>query len=200
MKIRRFFAGKGQVDAEQVERVAEAVQNEEEPIDPGDLREKTDLSKTKLGTALKYLEEAGVVETLPTGEVTLNDQPSDINEAAELAVQAQERRQQVERSRLEMMRGYAEVRDCRREYLLNYFGEKLDRACGFCDNCEAGVTVEDESQKPFPLNSRVFHKSWGEGIVMRHEGDKILILFDQVGYKTLGVNIALQRGLLKRAG
>jgi ATP-dependent DNA helicase RecQ len=68
------------------------------------------------------------------------------------------------------------------------------------DNCEAGVTVEEESQKPFPLNSQVVHKSWGEGMVMRYEGDKIVILFDQVGYKTLGVNIALQRGLLKRAG
>ncbi len=201
LKIRRFFASKGQVDAEQVERVAEAVQNEEEPIDPAELREKTDLSKTKLGTALSHLEEVGVVETLPTGEVTLSEQPPDISEAAEEVVRAQERRQQFERSRLEMMRGYAEAHDCRHEYLLNYFGEMLDEPCGFCDNCKAGVTVEeDEGKKPFPLNSRVVHKSWGEGQVMRYEGDKMVILFDRVGYKTLGVEIALLRGLLKQAG
>lgn len=201
LNLRRFFASKGQVDAEQVERVAYVLQNEEEPIDPADLREKTDLSKTKLGTALNHLASVGVVETLPTGEVTVSEQPPDISEAAELAVQAQERRQQFERSRLEMMRGYAEVRHCRREYLLNYFGEKLDQPCGFCDNCKAGITEQnDEGQKPFPLNSRVVHKTWGEGLVMRYEGDKMVILFDQVGYKTLGVDIALQRGLLKQAG
>lgn len=173
------------------------------------MREKTDLSKTKLGTALNHLASVGVVESLPTGEVTVSEQPPDISEAAELAVQAQERRQQFERaaqrvpsgSRLEMMRGYAEVRHCRREYLLNYFGEKLDQPCGFCDNCKAGITEQnDEGQKPFPLNSRVVHKTWGEGLVMRYEGDKMVILFDQVGYKTLGVDIALQRGLLKQAG
>lgn len=81
-----------------------------------------------------------------------------------------------------MMRGYAELHNCRREYLLNYFGEKLDQPCGFCDNCKAGAIVKkDEGKKPFPLNSRVVHKSWGEGQVMRYEGDKMVILFERVG-------------------
>ncbi|MBD0345204.1 MAG: hypothetical protein ICV63_10360, partial [Coleofasciculus sp. Co-bin14] len=38
---------------------------------------------------------------------------------------------------------------------------------------------------------------WGEGVVMRYEGDKMLILFDEVGYKTLGVDFVRHRGLLK---
>jgi ATP-dependent DNA helicase RecQ len=140
----------------------------------------------------------GVVETLATGEVVPSEQPPEVSEAVEEAVQAQERYQQYVRSRLEMMRGYAEVRDCRREYLLNYFGEKLEEPCGFCDNCKAGVVVEEDSNsKPFPLNSRVVHSSWGEGVVMRYEGDKMLILFDEVGYKTLGVDFVRHRGLLK---
>jgi ATP-dependent DNA helicase RecQ len=200
LNLRRFFASKGQVNAEHVERVACVLQNEEEPLDPADLCEKTELSKTKIGTAVNYLASVGIVESLPTGEVILSQQPPDISAAAELAVQAQERRQQFERSRLEMMRGYAEVRNCRREYVLNYFGEKLAQPCGFCDNCKAGITEhQDEGQKPFPLNSRVVHKTWGEGLVMRYEGDKMVILFDQVGYKTLGIEIALRRGLVKQA-
>ncbi|HBB35062.1 MAG TPA: recombinase RecQ [Cyanobacteria bacterium UBA8803] len=199
LKIRRFFASGGQVDTEQVERVAEVIQKEDEPIAPTDLREKTDLSKSKLATALTHLSEVGVVERLPTGEVTLSPEPPDITEAASAAVRSQEIRQQFERSRLEMMRGYAEVRNCRREYLLNYFGESLDEPCGFCDNCCYGLSEErDEGRQPFPLNSRVVHTSWGEGLVMRYEGDKMVILFDRVGYKTLAVELVLERGLLNQ--
>jgi ATP-dependent DNA helicase RecQ len=32
---------------------------------------------------------------------------------------------------------------------------------------------------------------------MRYEGDKMVILFDEVGYKTLGVDFVTVRGLLK---
>lgn len=200
LNLRRFFAGSGQVEPEQVEQVAEILQQQSEPIAPQSLREQVDLSQTKLKTALSRLAEVGAVETLPTGEVAISPLASDISEAAESAVQAQERRQQWERSRLEMMRGYAEVRDCRRKYLLNYFGEALAAPCDNCDNCKAGVTADPpaEDNHPFPVNTRVKHKSWGEGVVMRHEADKVVVLFDQVGYKTLGVNLARLYGLLRR--
>jgi ATP-dependent DNA helicase RecQ len=163
------------------------------------LQEQTNLSQSKLTKALSRLEEVGVVETLPTGEVVPSEQPPEVSEAAEEAALAQERYQQYLRSRLEMIRGYAELHDCRRKYLLNYFGETLEEPCGFCDNCKAGVVVEDSGSQPFPLNSRVVHSSWGEGQVMRYEGDKMVILFDEVGYKTLGVDLVRQRGLIQEA-
>ena len=98
------------------------------------------------------------------------------------------------------MRGYAEVADCRREFLLNYFGEEIDDPCGFCDTCDAGITVEEEEENmPFPINSRVIHKSWGEGLVLRYEGDKMVVLFDAVGYKTLAVELVVESGLLVTA-
>lgn len=199
LNIRRFLASSGQVDAEEVEQVAAVVHEHDEPIKRRELREQAGLSQAKVATALSRLEEVGVVEMLPTGEVVECQEPPEISEAAQEAIHAQERYQQYMRSRLEMMRGYAEVHDCRREYLLNYFGEKLEEPCGFCDNCKAGVVVEDGS-KPFPLSSRVVHSSWGEGLVMRYEGDKMVILFDNVGYKTLSVDLVTQRGLLKQAG
>ncbi len=198
--LRRFFAGSGQVDQEQVEKVAEVIEGCEEPVDPRELREKTGLSQTKLTTALSRLEEVGAVEVTATGEVVA-DKSLDVGEASEEAARAQEHREEFERSRIEMMRGYAEVRDCRRGYLLNYFGEEFDDPCGNCDNCEAGVVAEeDEGEEPFPINSRVVHKKWGEGMVQRYEGDKMVVLFDEVGYKTLGVDLVEEQGLLEPAG
>ena len=44
------------------------------------------------------------------------------------------------------------------------------------------------------------HKSWGKGLVTGYEGDKITVLFDKVGYKTLAVDFALEQDLLKRLG
>jgi superfamily II DNA helicase RecQ len=59
--------------------------------------------------------------TVPNSEVAQGEQPHDLEEASEEAARAQEHRGQFDRSRVEMIRGYAEAHACRREYLLNYF-------------------------------------------------------------------------------
>lgn len=199
LNLRRFLAGGSQLDAEQVEQVIEAVQAAESPMNPKDLQAATDLSRAKLKTALNRLDDLGVLETLPTGEVIPQDEPPNLDQAVQKALHLQERRQQFERSRLEMIRSYAEVHDCRRRFLLNYFGEELLEPCGFCDNCKTGQSNEaDTGLQPFPLNSRVTHKSWGEGLVMRYESGKITVLFDEVGYKTLEVGTVLLQRLLRQ--
>ncbi|MFL5665238.1 MAG: RecQ family zinc-binding domain-containing protein, partial [Ktedonobacteraceae bacterium] len=186
--------------ADQVELVAEMIQRHDGRVEPEELRSELGLSQTKITQILTRLEEVGVIEMLPNGEVLPGEQPPDLSEAAEEAVQMQESRRQFDRSRIEMMRGYAEVHGCRREYLLNYFGEPFEGPCGFCDNCEAGIVVEESEDKlPFPLNSRVVHLTWSEGVVLRYEGDKIIVLFDEVGYKALSLAIVMEKGLLKPA-
>lgn len=199
LNLHRFFSGGGQLDPEQIEQVAELIQQQEEPVTPKELHEQIELSQAKLKTVLNRLTDLGTVETLPTGEVVATESELEASEAAEAIIETQERWKQWERSRLEMMRGYAEVQDCRRQYLLNYFGEAFESPCGTCDNCKAGITAdESDEQHPFPIRSRVSHKTWGEGLVMRHESDKVVVLFDQVGYKTLSVDIARLYRLLQR--
>lgn len=198
LNLRKFFSGSGKLDSEKIVEVAQTIQAQPEPIHPKDLKEVVNLSQTKLKAALSQLEGVGIVESLPTGEVVASD-VSELEQAAEAVIKAQERKIQVERSRLEMMRGYAEVRECRRNYLLNYFGEHKDDHCGICDNCRRGISESEcNRRQPYALNSDVIHRSWGKGIVMRYEGDKIVILFDQVGYKTLSLDAAAFRGLLSR--
>jgi ATP-dependent DNA helicase RecQ len=199
--IRRFFASGGQVDAVQVAQVAEALQAYGVPLDPQELREEVDLSQAKLTTALSGLEEIGAIEILPTGEAAPSEHPPDLHAAAEAAARLQERHRCYELWRIELMRGYAEGRDCRRRYLLTYFGEEMDKPCEFCDTCEAGMPTEvTENPEPFPRQSWVVHKSWGKGLVTGYEGDKMTVLFDKVGYKTLAVDFVLEQDLLKRLG
>jgi ATP-dependent DNA helicase RecQ len=192
LNLKRFFASGGKVDVERVQQIAGVLQRWQGTIAFKDLQAQTDLSQGKLKTALNQLAEVGVVELWPTGEITLANAETDLVATIATMEALHQQRRQWEKSRLEMMRGYAEVKDCRRRYLLNYFGEALDGSCDYCDNCKAGVAAIDEhgDQHPFPLNSLVRHKTWGKGVVMRHEGDKVVVLFDRVGYKTLGVTIA----------
>ncbi len=187
LSLRRFFAGKGKVDASDVGRVAEHVAEHKRPVDPNEVHTETGLSESKVTSALNRLEELGAVEFLPAGEVVApKGAPSPV-EAAEAAAAADARRHEFEHSRIAMIQGYAELRNCRREYLLNYFGEELPQPCGNCDNCQAGLSVPPSPDvERFPLNSQVVHDRWGPGMVMRHEGALLVVLFDTAGYKTLG--------------
>ncbi len=75
----------------------------------------------------------------------------------------------------------------------------MEEPCGYCDNCEAGrATGANGEAQPFAVNSRVRHESWGEGTIMRYEEDKIFILFDEIGYKTVATEVVVERDLLKQ--
>lgn len=99
-----------------------------------------------------------------------------------------------------MLRGYAETTDCRRRYLLGYFGEQLLEPCGNCDTCDAGTASgRARGTDEFPLDSRVRHEQWGCGVVLSAEQDRITVLFDDFGYRTLSLPEVRKRGLLVRA-
>jgi ATP-dependent DNA helicase RecQ len=107
------------------------------------------------------------------------------------------KRRELERSRVTMMGEYAESSRCRREFVLTYFGERFSPPCGHCDNCEAGLVKPDAgAERPFAEGSRVRHKEWGEGVVQRYEEDALVVLFDAVGYRKLGLQMVLDRDLL----
>ncbi len=57
--------------------------------------------------------------------------------------QADEKHKRIERRKLEAVLGFCETTLCRREVLLNYFGETYQGPCGYCDNCLQPVTTWD---------------------------------------------------------
>ena len=197
--LRRFFSGSGHVEVDEIAQVLAAVREHDEPVEPGELQEETDLSQTKLTTAVSRLEDVGAVEVLPTGEVA-NAGEADSREAIEAAAEAEEKRRSFERSRVDMMRGYAETDGCRRAFVLAYFGEPFEPPCGNCDNCLAGRTEDaTPDDVPFEVGSRVAHGQWGEGVVQRYDDDAVVVLFDEVGYKTLALEVVAERSLLEPA-
>jgi ATP-dependent DNA helicase RecQ len=116
-----------------------------------------------------------------------------------ISLEAEERRRAYESSRLAMMRGYAEAAGCRREYIMNYFGEPYDpRQCQMCDNSlRKPASAGPVTDGAFAIGGQVRHASWGEGIVERTTPDSVTVLFDAVGFKTLDLTLVEERGLLE---
>ena len=108
------------------------------------------------------------------------------------------REDEVERSRLEMMRRYAEHAGCRRSFLLTYFGQDYPGPCGNCDN-DRTLAGGKATARPFAVGERVTSERWGEGTVQRYDGDQLTVLFDDHGYRDLLLPLVVQRQLLRRA-
>ncbi|MEO0409385.1 MAG: RecQ family zinc-binding domain-containing protein, partial [Cyanobacteria bacterium P01_A01_bin.135] len=185
LKLQRFLSASGTVEEAALEEIVEHTRGGK-PVSKDVLQEAADLSQTKLIAALEYLEKLGVISQTPQGIVAGEvDDEEDIDQALDQAMTAQERRKIFERSRLHMMRGYGETESCRRQYILSYFGEAFDAPCGNCDNCrEDGNRDEVAYDQPFPLGSTIIHTNFGKGQVLRYEADKVVVLFETVGYKT----------------
>jgi ATP-dependent DNA helicase RecQ len=113
-----------------------------------------------------------------------------------------EREDEVERSRLTMMRRYAEHTGCRRSFLLTYFGQDYPGPCGNCDNDlaaaeQGGPADSAPAAVPFAVGARVVSERWGPGTVQRYDDNQVTVLFDDHGYRELFVPVVLERGLLR---
>jgi ATP-dependent DNA helicase RecQ len=194
---RRFFAS-GKVEHDTLDRIARALRAVDGPVDPAALRDDLGLSRTRVATAVRRLEDAGLIDVTDDGQIEAAGRGADLEAAVGAAARAEVDREAFDRSRVEMMRGYAEEDGCRRAYLLGYFGEPFEPPCGRCDACDAGRGTNGvaTADGPFGLGARVEHPEWGAGTVQRIEDDMLTVVFDGVGYKTLALEVVEEKGLL----
>jgi ATP-dependent DNA helicase RecQ len=195
--LRTFFAA-GLPDPTELERVATLLQLAEEPVTRKALAAEANLTLSRTTALLNVLGDVGAARVV-RGRVSRGRRRLTPAAAAAAARELAESRQRVERSRIEMMRGYAETTRCRRQFLLGYFGETLEEPCGRCDTCDDGLASAEDVTGPYAVNDRVRHAEWGDGMVMSTEGDRITVLFDQVGYRTLALDALEENGLLAKA-
>jgi ATP-dependent DNA helicase RecQ len=67
-----------------------------------------------------------------------------------------------------------------------------------CDNCLSGVSSHTTSDDAtFSLHSQVRHGEFGDGTVTDLETDRITVLFDDAGYKTLSLELVRSQSLLQ---
>ncbi len=127
--LRKFQAGTGKFDEEDVERVLDALESREAAAPEGAAGGKKD------EVILRALIDDGAVEEHDGRFVAAPgiDRASIAKRLAENRSLFLERRKQ----RLQQMQSYAQVTTCRREFLLRYFDDEWG-ACVNCDNCAAG--------------------------------------------------------------
>jgi ATP-dependent DNA helicase RecQ len=147
--------------------------------------------------ALARLVDVGAAAWAADGRVRWTG-ATDVGRAVAASREEGDREREVERSRLEMMRRYAEHTGCRRSFLLSYFGQDYPGPCGACDNDRRHAAAKPAA-KPFPVGARVASDHWGGGTVQRYDGDQVTVLFDEHGYRDLLVSLVIERGLLRAA-
>ena len=141
--MQRFFAA-GAPDADALRRVIERLRGDAGAVSATRLRADCELGATALSAVLNLLEEAGAVRTGRDGSrFTGTDGASaddDVDAVVQSALAVHATHRKLEQSRIDMMRGYSETTDCRRQFLLGYFGDSAPVPCGACDNCADPAT------------------------------------------------------------
>ena len=103
-----------------------------------------------------------------------------------------EEHKRAEQHRLNAMLGLCEITSCRRQALLNYFGDKLDEPCGNCDSCLEPADTWDGTEAARMALSAVYRTGQRFGVnhlieVLRgSEADKVM-QFDHHLLPTYGV-------------
>ncbi|MBR9827966.1 MAG: DNA helicase RecQ [Oceanospirillales bacterium] len=78
--------------------------------------------------------------------------------------QAEDAQKQIERQKLEAMLGLCEITSCRRQALLEYFGEPEHAPCGNCDTCLEPVPVWDGTDAARKALSTVYRSGQQYGV------------------------------------
>jgi ATP-dependent DNA helicase RecQ len=144
--------------------------------------------------ALARLVDIGAANWVADGEVRWNELMS-VPSSLEASAEKSRREYEVQSSRLEMMRRYAEHTGCRRSFLLTYFGQNYPGPCRNCDN-DLKRPATPHWEEPFPIGARVATEHWGEGTIQRYDRDQVTILFDDHGYRDLLVSTLLKKNLI----
>ncbi len=194
----RYLESGGGLREDDLTAVVRTLLDADGPLGRAELEQGTGLSRRRVAQVLGVLIAGDAVKRRRGGLELRAGARRDPASVVSAALAERDRRKEFDRSRLDMIRAYAETTDCRRRVILELLGEDYPRRCLHCDNCDAG-TSEEAADRPYPIGSRVRHDEWGEGTVSHYEGDRLVVLFTDAGYRTLALGLVREKGLLEAA-
>jgi ATP-dependent DNA helicase RecQ len=195
LRLPRMYASRMGPGRASLKTVAAALAEAGSPTTLADLRRQTGLSRARVDATVLALADTGQVAVDASGRVQAGP---DLEAAVARAWETITTRRQIERTRTETMQAYAEHLECRRRFLLEYFGEPAAERCGNCDNDdrEAAHQADEPSPAPFPRGARVNHRIFGDGEVIGYAAKRILVAFDHAGYRRLDIDLVAEGDLM----
>ena len=198
LAVHKHFAARGRLDAGLISDVAEAIEDASgDRVDRNELGDRIDASDRRIAAVLGRLEGSGHLTIEEGGDAVRQARSAGDGEAQDVVVEAEEAHQRRERSRVEMVRRYAETRSCRRRLLLGFLGEDTG-PCGNCDVCASSDMSGSAEDHGWGVGTPVRHGTFGAGVVVACEPDTVTVLFDTQGYRTLSVALIEEHDLLAR--
>jgi ATP-dependent DNA helicase RecQ len=194
----RYLEAGGGVREDDLRRAVAVLRDADGPVSRAELTERAGLSRRAAALVVGVLDAGNAIKTRRAGIELRAAAERDPQGVVEDALAERERRREFDRTRLDMIRAYAETTDCRRRVVLELLGEDYPERCLNCDNCDAG-TSEEAADRPYPIGSTVAHSEWGPGTVSHYEGDRVVVLFADAGYRTLALTLVREKGLLTAA-
>jgi ATP-dependent DNA helicase RecQ len=135
--LRKFQTSRGSMVPQRVKQIAAAIRSLGREASLESVARETGLSGRQVTNTLRHLEDVGAVTLSASGELELVE-AQDLFAASETASERSKRHKERLKARLQKMQMYADLHSCRREFLLQYFGDTFSGSCGNCDNCERG--------------------------------------------------------------
>ncbi len=117
---------------------------------PDDFASKLGLDRSALTRAIKNLAAELPMDYVPPfrgNAVRVNERSKRSRDLA-IDFKSLEQRKQREYDKLERMIRYAQSSDCRRSYILGYFGDTEATVCGRCDNCGPADGRRNDAARP----------------------------------------------------
>jgi len=113
--------------------------------------------------------------------------------------EANEQFKRIEQQKLNGMLGLAELTTCRRQTLMGYFGDVLEKPCGNCDNCLTPVETWDGTDAARKALSCVYRTDQRFGVghlisVLRGKVNDKVKQFNHEKVSTFGIGVDLSDG------